>query len=45
MPVFTDAWLQVIKPEIDKVLAGEITARTFVERVRPGVETMIRTQG
>ncbi len=27
------------------VLAGEITARTFVERVRPGVETMIRAQG
>lgn len=45
VPVFTDAWLQVLKPELDKVLAGEITARTFVERVRPGVEMMIRTQG
>jgi multiple sugar transport system substrate-binding protein len=44
VPVFTDAWTQVLKPELDKVLAGEITARTFVERVRPGVEALIRAQ-
>ncbi len=45
VPVFTDAWLQVIKPEFDKVMAGEITARAMVERVRPSVEAMIRAQG
>ena len=44
VPVFTDAWLQVIKPEFDRVMAGEITARTMIERVRPGVEAMIRAQ-
>lgn len=44
VPVFTDAWLQVIKPEFDKVMAGEMTARTMIERVRPAVEAMIRAQ-
>ena len=44
VPVFTDAWLQVIQPEFAKVMSGEITARTMVERVRPGVEALIKAQ-
>lgn len=44
VPVFTDAWLQVIQPEFNKVMAGEITAKTMVERVRPGVEALIKAQ-
>ena len=44
VPVFTDAWLQVIQPEFAKVMTGEITARSMIERVRPGVEALIRAQ-
>jgi ABC-type glycerol-3-phosphate transport system substrate-binding protein len=44
VPLFTDVWTQVLRPELDRVLAGEITARAFIERVRPGVEAMIRAQ-
>ena len=44
VPVFTDAWLQVIQPEFAKVMSGEITARTMVDRVRPGVEALIKAQ-
>jgi hypothetical protein len=45
VPVFTDAWNQIIKPEFDRVMAGEITARTMIENARPGVEALIRAQG
>jgi hypothetical protein len=45
VPLFTDAWTQILEPELDRVLAGEITAREFVERVRPGMESLIRAQG
>ena len=45
VPVFTDAWNQILKPEFDRVLAGEITARTMIEQTRPGVEGLIRAQG
>jgi multiple sugar transport system substrate-binding protein len=44
VPVFTDAWNQIIKPEFDKVMAGTITARTMIENVRPGVETLMKAQ-
>jgi multiple sugar transport system substrate-binding protein len=44
VPVFTDAWNQILKPEFDKVLAGDITARAMIERARPGVEALIRAQ-
>lgn len=45
VPLFTDAWSQILRPELTKVLDGEITARAFIERVRPGIEGMIRAQG
>ena len=45
VPVFTDAWNQILKPEFDRVLAGEITARTMIERSRPGVDALISAQG
>lgn len=44
VPLFTPAWSEILKPELDRVLGGEITAKEFVERVRPGVENLIRTQ-
>jgi ABC-type glycerol-3-phosphate transport system substrate-binding protein len=44
VPLFTDAWSQILQPELNRVLAGEITARQFVEGVRPGVEALIRAQ-
>ena len=45
VPVFTNAWNQILKPEFDRVIAGEITARTMIEHARPGVEALIRAQG
>jgi hypothetical protein len=45
VPLFTDAYTQVILPEMNKVLSGEITARQWVEKVRPGVEAMLKAQG
>jgi multiple sugar transport system substrate-binding protein len=44
VPVFTDSWLQILKPEFDRVIAGEITARTMIERTRPGVEALMQSQ-
>jgi hypothetical protein len=44
VPVFTDSWLQILKPEFDRVIAGEITARTMIERTRPGVEALMQAQ-
>ena len=44
VPVFTDSWNQILKPEFDRVIAGEITARTMIERARPGVEALMQAQ-
>lgn len=44
VPLFTAAWSEVLKPELDRVLAGEITAREMIERVRPAMESRIREQ-
>jgi hypothetical protein len=44
IPLFTDAWPQVLLPELNRVLAGEITAREMIERVRPAMEQRIREQ-
>jgi ABC-type glycerol-3-phosphate transport system substrate-binding protein len=45
VPLFTDAWPQVLQPELNRVIAGEITAREMIERVRPAMESRIRDQG
>ncbi len=44
VPLFTDAWPQVLQPELNRVLAGEITAREMIERVRPEMERRIKEQ-
>jgi ubiquinone biosynthesis protein Coq4 len=44
VPLFTDAWTQVLLPELNRVLAGEITAREMIERVRPTMEQRIKEQ-
>jgi multiple sugar transport system substrate-binding protein len=44
VPLFTEAWSQILQPELNKVLGSELTARTFIERVRPSVEALIRAQ-
>jgi multiple sugar transport system substrate-binding protein len=44
VPLFTDAWTQVLLPELNRVLAGEITAREMIERVRPAMEQRIKEQ-
>ena len=44
IPMFTDAWPQVLLPELNKALAGEITAKEMIERVRPAMEQRIKEQ-
>ena len=44
VPLFTDAWTQVLLPELNRVLAGEITAKEMIERVRPAMEQRIKEQ-
>jgi multiple sugar transport system substrate-binding protein len=44
VPLFTDAWPQVLLPELNRVLAGEITAKEMIERVRPAMEQRIKEQ-
>ena len=44
IPMFTDAYPQVLQPELNKVLSGEITAKEMIERVRPAMEQRIKEQ-
>lgn len=44
IPLFTDAWPEVLLPELNKVLSGEITAKTMIEHVRPAMEARIKAQ-
>ena len=45
VPLFTDAFTQVIQPELNKALSGQITGRAWADTVRPAVEALIRAQG